>query len=47
MNLKKLGRKFHKVRKLGNKMAKKVSIGLKKGGSVVSAGGQILATAGA
>lgn len=47
MNLKKLGQKFHKVRKLGNKMAKKAALGMKKSASVIGAGSQVLATAGA
>ena len=46
MNLKKLGQKFHKVRKLGNKMAKKAVAGMKKSSGVISTGGQILTTIG-
>lgn len=47
MNLKKLGKKFHNARKVGNKIAHRVAVGMKKGGGIVSNVGQVLTTASA
>lgn len=42
MNFKKIGRKFHNVRRIGNKVAHGVAMGLKKGGNLAVTGSKVI-----